>query len=142
MKLLKTAVIALALGSIPMGGCAAGTFRQAPADTLAKADLDHDGVVTKAEFINARNAQFKQLDRGHKGVLSVNAVPGFMASTARGAAASELLRSADRNHDGQVTWAEFATAPTPTFDRADIDHNGRLDWSEQSFFVRLVERER
>jgi hypothetical protein len=143
MKFPMTLVVAtLALGALPASNCLASSFREDPAQTLARADVNHDGFVTRAEFIGARNIQFSQMDRAKRGYVSVNAVPGFLASSARGAAAAELLHSADRNRDGKVTLAEFSTAPTPTFDRADIDHNGRLDQSEQDYFVRLVERDR
>lgn len=142
MTFSKTLVFVLALIAPTGGERQPGDAWKESSAALARADINNDGVVTKAEFINARTALFSDLDRGRKGYVSVNAIPGFAGSTARGAAARDLLRSADRNHDGRVTWAEFATAPTPNFDRADIDHNGRLDRSEQSYFARLAERDR
>ena len=37
---------------------------------------------------------------------------------------------ADANHDGKVTRAELAAAPTPIFDLADANHDGKVDKAE------------
>lgn len=142
MRASRIALLALATIVFPFSACLAGPFGDSPAESLARADVNHDGLVSKAEFINARTLQLDQLDRGKRGYVSVDAVPGFLASKGSGGALNALLHSADRNHDGRVTRAELAMAPTPTFDRADIDHNGFLDPGEQAYFARLVERER
>jgi hypothetical protein len=142
MRASRLVLVALATIIAPLSACLAAPFGDSAADSLARADTNHDGFISKAEFIANRALQFDQLDRAKRGYVPVDAVPSFLASSGRGAALSALLRSADRDHDGRVTRAVLAAAPTPTFDRADRDHNGLLDADEQAYFVRLVERER
>jgi Ca2+-binding EF-hand superfamily protein len=41
-----------------------------------------------------------------------------------------MIAEMDTNHDGKVTQAELAAAPTLLFDRADADHDGFIDKTE------------
>jgi Ca2+-binding EF-hand superfamily protein len=95
------------------------------------ADADHDGVVTRAEFLAARAARFDKMDRNHDGVVSRDDLPRRLRRRAKAAGRFDaLIAELDRNGDGQVTRAELAAAPPRLFDAADADHDGRVDKAE------------
>lgn len=98
---------------------------------LSGADVNHDGVVSRAEFIAARAARFDDLDRRHLGYLSMDTLPRFAASNPKMTSGLQMLiAGADVNHDGRVTRAEFVNAPTPVFAQADANGDGMVDRAE------------
>lgn len=98
---------------------------------LEAADTDHDGSVSRDEFIAWREKQFAHMDRNSDGVVDAadradaNQQPEGMK--ARGEKMREKL---DANSDGKVTKEEFVNAGMPMFDKADTDGNGVLDAKE------------
>src|SRR6185437_14781453 len=70
------------------------TQRPKPDQALDRADLNHDGVITRAEFTEARRRLFVRLDRNGDGYLDkadVSARP--MKSRKESAAISRLVQA-------------------------------------------------
>jgi Ca2+-binding EF-hand superfamily protein len=107
--------------------------------SLAEADRDGDGSVTRSEFAQHRAERFTRMDRNGDGVLSADDL-GRLARFRRDAAGRfrDFIRQADRNGDGRLTQDELREAPTPVFDRLDANGNGRLEAGE----IRRPERQR
>jgi Ca2+-binding EF-hand superfamily protein len=97
------------------------------AQRIKSADSNHDGLITRVEFLRFRASKFDKLDRNHDGVLSESDVPRFAKNKDRGAEFGQLLHDLDLNHDRQVSRAEFTQGPTRMFDALDSDHNGALN---------------
>lgn len=103
----------------------------AAAQDITRADANHDGRITRAEFLAARNASFAQFDRNGDGVISQADIGRFARFRPDLAARfTDLIANADANHDGQVTRDELAVAPAPVFDRADANHDGVIEPNE------------
>lgn len=116
-----------------LSACAPMGARRRPdaAQLFASADANHDGVVTRDEFIAARAQKFASLDRDGDGFIDENDVPRRLR-TRRNASdrVSELIAQFDTDGDGRISQSEFSAGPTLAFDRADTDHNGELSADE------------
>lgn len=106
---------------------------QSPLDPVAlfvTADRNNDGVVTRAEFLVARNINFDRLDRDRNGTLQA----AELSTAAPGMTARMAVRSGfglfDQNGDGRLSRQELRQGPTVAFDRADRDGNDRLTRAE------------
>ena len=128
MRTLLIAAVALAATAAPVLAAAPPGL-----DVLfSEADANHDGVVTRSEFVAARASHFDQLDRHHLGYLSMDQRPSRPRARSL---LQTLLATADADHDGRVTQAEFDAAPTPAFDQADTNHDGVVDRAEAAAFA-------
>jgi Ca2+-binding EF-hand superfamily protein len=87
-----------------------GQGREGPA--LEQADANHDGKVTKQEYVDARAAQFSRMDRNGDGFID------------------EADSRIDSNGDGKISKDEFINAPTMLFDKFDANKDGVLDAKE------------
>lgn len=127
--LLLTLAACAAASPPPSSGV---TGRRAdPTALLANADIDHDGRITQAEFIDARGRMFDRLDRNHDGYVSSEDAPRRRARRAQGAGRmAELTAGLDRDGDGRVGRAEFVEGPSRLFDRADANHDQVVDAAE------------
>lgn len=95
------------------------------------ADANHDGVVTRAEFLAARNARFDRMDRNGDGVIDRSDFARLASFRPQAMGRIDaLIAQADANHDGKVTRAELAAAPAQAFDLADANHDGKVDRDE------------
>lgn len=98
-------------------------------------DANHDGVITRDEFVNARPQLFKREIRivrnGHGELGGMHRMRGGMMK--------HMFAMADANHDGRVSVDEATAAALRHFDMADANHNGRLDPGEHMQMRRRVE---
>lgn len=100
---------------------------------LDKADTDHDGRITRAEFLAARRAMFDRLDRNHDGVVSKDDFGRLRRFRPKAAEQIDaFIASTDTDHDGRVTRAELESAPTRAFDLLDTNRDGVIDSTERS----------
>ena len=101
------------------------------ADALEAADRDGDGVVTRAEFLQARSARFQQLDRNSDGFIAADDIGRFGKRRAdRQGRAAAAMRDMDADGDGRVSRPEFDQASQKIFQRLDGDANGLLTRQE------------
>ena len=96
-----------------------------------RADTNHDGSVTREEFVAARAEQFRKLDRNSDGYIDSQDVPKRLAARRQRQGGGDLLVGQfDADGDGKVSQGEFVNGPTLMFDRADRDKNNVLDPTE------------
>ena len=98
---------------------------------LEAADANHDGSVSRDEFIAWREKQFAHMDRNADG--AVDAADHADANQQReemNARGEKMREKLDANSDGKITKDEFVNAGMPMFDKADTDGNGVLDAKE------------
>jgi Ca2+-binding EF-hand superfamily protein len=103
--------------------------RADPLETLAQADADRDGVVSRAEFVDARRARFAQMDRNGDGSLSVDDLPRLMRRRA-GDRVDQPTQRFDADRDGRLSRDEFVNGPARLFDLGDANGDERIDRSE------------
>ncbi len=96
-------------------------------DQMAKADSDHDGKISKAEFVSYRSQQFDRLDRDGNGVLDDGDMPR-MAKAAR--MIKERTAGLDADGNGVISRSEFDNGATTAFDMADANRDGYVTSQE------------
>lgn len=101
-----------------------------PVELFEKADTNHDGVVSRDEYLAARAAKFDQLDRNHDGYLTEDDFPRFALKGDRGDKVRAMLRRTDADQDGKVSREEFRKLGAAMFDLVDVNHDGIVDKSE------------
>ncbi len=117
-------------------------------DTFVRADTDHDGRLSVAEFMALRRAIFRFADIDHDDNLvfvefELLIVMERVGWTDRAHAdrieISELRESLakafaqlDIDHDGQLSTMEAAYMPAEEFTRFDANHDGQLSLAEFS----------
>lgn len=104
-------------------------------ERMEQADANQDGVITRAELIDWRKANFARFDRNGDGVLSDTDMPKLLRGTSMSAQFDRLKAQFDANRDGRVTRQEFVGAPTVLFDAADYNHDGQLTRGERDAAV-------
>ncbi|MDQ0394853.1 EF-hand domain-containing protein [Labrys monachus] len=107
---------------------------------LQNADENGDGVVTCAEYADARRKLFARLDRNGDGYLGSDDVPGRFAARIGGreGGLAQAIALLDKNGDGRISRDEFVAGPGLLFDRADTDHDGVIDARELAAFRAAV----
>ena len=128
-------ILPLLLPLILMAAAATAAFGQLPgrdpAAAFDRADADHDGRVSRAEFIASRSARFAEMDRNQDGVIDRDDFGRILKFRPQAATRIDhFIAAADANHDGKVTRAEFDAAPPVLFHRADANRDGILDRDE------------
>ena len=99
---------------------------------MAQADTNHDGKISRAEFLAARDARFAQMDANHDGSLQASERPHWQQGGAQTASAAGGGHGnhGDANGDGVVSKAEYDAQAGHQFDRADANHDGFIDAAE------------
>ena len=103
-----------------------------------RADVNHDGVVSREEYLAARAAQFDRFDRNHDGYLDSADADALPEPAGRLFQAMERL--ADADGDGRVSRAEFNGMPTRGFDRMDANQDDVLEPDEMQRAVQNTQR--
>jgi Ca2+-binding EF-hand superfamily protein len=132
-------LILVPLIALSTTGCAAAArlaFASGQKPDITKifenADENGDGVVSRAEYADARSKLFARLDRNGDGYLDNADVPSRLAARFSGqgnrlAQAKALL---DKDGDGRISRDEFVNGSGLLFDRADTNHDGVVDAGE------------
>jgi Ca2+-binding EF-hand superfamily protein len=142
---LPANLLPLVIGAAILSACAPMRMQRHtdPAKALDSADVNKDGVVTRAEFLAQREKAFVRLDRNGDGFIDQSDMPGRRrARKNSGDQFQELIARFDKDGDGRVSKAEFVNGPTPLFDQADKDHNGELDAAELATLKALLQGRR
>lgn len=124
------ATVLLLLIAIPGAGLAQSADRAAIIARMGEADADRNGMVTKAELITWRTANFARFDRNADSVLADADIPAFFQRTAIASQFKTLRAQFDQNRDNKVTRDEFVNGPTLMFDLADTNHDNVLTREE------------
>jgi Ca2+-binding EF-hand superfamily protein len=108
-----------------------------------KLDLNHDGVVTRAEIETAQQraqaaaaivqakALFAQMDADHNGQISLDEFVRATTSATGQVNASPVLQRFDLDHNGQISLTEYRTVTLANFDAMDTDKDGVVSAAEQ-----------
>ncbi|WP_374576184.1 EF-hand domain-containing protein [Phenylobacterium sp.] len=124
---------------ISAGMMAAGP---SPDVMIARADVNHDGRVTRAEFIDMRAKNFDRLDRNHDGYITQSDMGQGMAQRLIASREPDIFGRLDTNRDGRISRQEFATGPAPVFDMADTNQDGAIDKAELAALRDTAQRAR
>jgi Ca2+-binding EF-hand superfamily protein len=96
-----------------------------PADTFAQLDADHNGRLTGKEW-PAGTSEFDRMDHNHDGAVSKDEFLNLDRERTR---RDGLFRMMDKNHDGRLSRAEWRK-DAEDFDRRDRNHDGVLSKDE------------
>jgi len=91
------------------------------------ADLNKDGKVTRGEFDKAMQQEFTTAAKG--GMLSAENYFAMLAAHVQAANEKRFARL-DKNGDGKVDRAEFASSQVQYFERLDRNHDGTITRDE------------
>lgn len=106
-----------------------GTDRGAAFDRL---DSNHDGVITRDEFANARpRMEERRVIVMRGGGQGMAGQPGMMRMHRMGGFGGHLFEMADSNHDGRVSLQEATAMALQHFDMADANHDGKVTPEER-----------
>lgn len=97
---------------------------------MTEMDADHDGFVSREEFLAAHaraDRMFDRLDGNHDGAISRDE---YMAGGGGGEGRAERFRVLDANKDGRITREELDARRNARFDALDTDRDGKLSPQE------------
>lgn len=109
---------------------AAEPTRDAPArlfELMQQADVNKDGVLTKAELEATLESQFARIDRNGDGKANEDDAPKFAGRDRFTSRVSPLIAEQDQNGDGALTFAEFSVRSLSGFARMDDDGDGQVE---------------
>jgi Ca2+-binding EF-hand superfamily protein len=108
---VKAAAIALLFAAL----LPAAVRAQSGGSYFAIVDLDHDGRVSLAEYIERFSYAFRQMDKNRDGIVeeAEQEVPGAprMTLAQLQAQLAEQFHRQDKNHDGSLSPREFLAPP-------------------------------
>jgi len=134
--MLQVRVVAAALAALISTTVSAQTApKPAPAtpETASKpsqfdqVDTDHDGFISRAEFMAADKKRFEEFDTNHDGKIDAKEIassPPLMERNLR--TAERMMKQWDANGDGVVTAEEFKAAGEQRFSKQDKDGTGKI----------------
>lgn len=96
-----------------------------------KLDANHDGVVTKAEYLAAAGTRFDALDTSHTGKLTAQEMAASPQTLRRDEfAAQRELHHLGAGADGRVTQDQYLAAAKTRFAKLDANGDGFIDADE------------
>jgi len=115
------------------GPMADGPGRDGRAEVFAHLDSNHDGVITRDEFMKAGPGDARVERRVF--VMRDGDGPGRDGpgmGMRGGAMRGHMIERMDANHDGRVSLAEAEARALEAFDRADANHDGVVTPEERA----------
>jgi hypothetical protein len=103
--------------------------RKSPFDEM---DTNHDGFVSREEFIAYQKTRFEELDTNRDGKIDAKEIassPPLMARNLK--TAERMVRQWDKNGDGIVTADEFQEDAAERFARQDKSGSGKIARPQQ-----------
>jgi Ca2+-binding EF-hand superfamily protein len=101
-------------------------------DMLKRYDRDHDGRISKDEYIHE---EFDKIDRNHDGFIDAQDFPQGGKDNAQ----LKRLLTLDKNKDGRVSYEEYADGPIlDRFKSLDKDGSGYLERPEIEAIVKKL----
>jgi Ca2+-binding EF-hand superfamily protein len=94
-------------------------------DTFLRADTDHDGRLSVAEFMALRRAIFEIADIDRDESLSFVEFELLILM--------EQVGWVDRNHDGRIELSELRESLAKAFEQLDANHDGQLSAAEATY---------
>jgi hypothetical protein len=98
--------------------------RPTPFDEM---DANHDGVVTREEYIAYQKKRFDEFDTNHDGKVDAKEIassPPLMERNLK--TAERMVKEWDKNGDGVVSAEEFQAAAADRFARQDKEGTGKI----------------
>jgi Ca2+-binding EF-hand superfamily protein len=96
-----------------------------------KLDTNHDGVVTKEEYLAAATAMYGEFDAQHNGKVTAREIAASPRAQERVARVTQrIVKHLDTNGDGVVSQAEYLAAAQKRFTRLDKNGDGFIDSDE------------
>ena len=100
-------------------------------DHLERADANHDGNITREEFLAGPTRMFDVLDANHDGVISADErASARQRMDGERREAREHRPHPDANNDGLLSRTEWNQAGAAMFDQLDANHDGRVTEQE------------
>lgn len=134
------AATAESLGAHPQNADDHGMAMRDPTRMFDRLDTNHDGVISRQEFMaaHARMHERRMVMMRGRGMMPTGDDMGSMGGHMSGMGENHgmhffahLFDTADVNHDGRVTLKEAETAALAHFDQMDTNHDGRLTPDER-----------
>jgi hypothetical protein len=121
--------------SFATGGYASGLRTPSQMNEI---DTDHDGNITKAEWLAYQNKVFDALDTNHDGTLnakkflgpSTELVTFATGGYAHGLQTREMMHKIDVDGDGEISRQEWIDYQTQIFDMMDKDKKSVIESPE------------
>ena len=135
MMKFRQAVLTGTAASVLVLSAAPALAQANMAQTLAQADANSDGQVSRAELIRFRKTAFGRMDVNGDGFVrgdDVNKWAFMLGDAAAKARWDQLRATSDANKDMRVSSDEFVKGPTPGFDTADANKDNVVDAREMS----------
>jgi Ca2+-binding EF-hand superfamily protein len=116
-------------GVLAAGAVAAQDLPATASDRFAMLDRNGDGKVSRDEYDG--DAFFRLVDADHNYRVSVDEVQAVLGPQRDGEfSATEWLRIADQNGDGELSAEEMRRSSEMRFQRLDANQDGNLELSE------------
>ncbi|MDX5514520.1 hypothetical protein [Stenotrophomonas sp. RG-453] len=116
-------------GVLAAGAAAAQDLPATASDRFAMLDRNGDGKVSRDEYDG--DAFFRLVDADHNYRVSVDEVQAVLGPQRDGEfSATEWLRIADQNGDGELSAEEMRRSSEMRFQRLDANKDGNLELSE------------
>ena len=125
---MKKLFLAAALAGTMLGG-AAIAGQDAPqgrgGGMMMRADTNGDGTISRAEFTAQAEARFARMDKNGDGFITADEMSGRAGRGPGGG-----LMSADTDHDGKISRAEFMAQSAERFAKLDANGDGQISGDE------------